>query len=449
MLVLKNIEILRPKQSPTPLIRIGGDKDGAYLVPDDLMGIKACFSPGVSNRKDFEDDLLDKYGIAIHMCDYSSDIANFKTPLYPGQTFKKKWLDINGGENSISLEDWVQENEPDPNDDLMLQMDIEGAEYRNLLSTPGYILRRFRIIIIELHQLKVCNRPADFNKKLGALLKHIDQYFLCVHAHPNNCCGDFQLTGSKLNLPNVHELTFLRRDRWAGISHTDCYQPMLPHPLDIPRNVSSKMPVVLNEQWLDSGKRAPESSIKLLSDQVDYLSHALKQTQVQDRAMIMDIHHLAQYVAKHLPVLSSKSAATELADLAQGKCFTLSSQNSASPKNHFVIDQSPFFFHTEKGRNQYITIDLEDKKKLFELRITNRTDSCLERAYCLYYCIHDNPEPNLHQGFPVFVGERFLTKANQVSVTDLRGCHARYLTIYSPVTTILHFSAVQIMGVPN
>jgi hypothetical protein len=32
-------DIIKLKPSPYPLIRIGGDKDGAYLVPDDLSGI--------------------------------------------------------------------------------------------------------------------------------------------------------------------------------------------------------------------------------------------------------------------------------------------------------------------------------------------------------------------------------------------------------------------------
>ena len=34
-----SFDIIKLKPSPYPLIRIGGDKDGAYLVPDDLSGI--------------------------------------------------------------------------------------------------------------------------------------------------------------------------------------------------------------------------------------------------------------------------------------------------------------------------------------------------------------------------------------------------------------------------
>lgn len=50
-------EIIRPKSCPFRLKRIGGSQDGAYLIPDDLVGIEACFSPGVNCIKLFEDEL--------------------------------------------------------------------------------------------------------------------------------------------------------------------------------------------------------------------------------------------------------------------------------------------------------------------------------------------------------------------------------------------------------
>lgn len=77
------IGLLRPVPCPYPLVRIGGDSDGAYLIPDDLDGITNCFSPGVNNYKSFEDELSLRYGITCHMCDFTSDVERFKTPLVP------------------------------------------------------------------------------------------------------------------------------------------------------------------------------------------------------------------------------------------------------------------------------------------------------------------------------------------------------------------------------
>ena len=48
---------IRPESQVKEFIRIGSDHDGCYLVPNDLESIKYCYSPGVSNNSDFEDQL--------------------------------------------------------------------------------------------------------------------------------------------------------------------------------------------------------------------------------------------------------------------------------------------------------------------------------------------------------------------------------------------------------
>ncbi|WP_294610046.1 hypothetical protein [uncultured Roseovarius sp.] len=38
----------RAAYTPARLVRIGGDGDGGYMMPDDFDGITHCFSPGVA-----------------------------------------------------------------------------------------------------------------------------------------------------------------------------------------------------------------------------------------------------------------------------------------------------------------------------------------------------------------------------------------------------------------
>ncbi|MCF7977083.1 MAG: hypothetical protein K9L82_03545 [Chromatiaceae bacterium] len=446
--IISKIEVLRPKPSPKPLIRIGGTEDGAYLLPDDLSGIKACFSPGVNNKKTFEDELSEKYDIECHMCDYSSNIEKFKTPLNTKQNFKKKWLSPEPNSDSITLSEWVTELAPQPDTDLILQMDIEGAEYLNLLDTPNEILQRFRIVIIELHNLQACNHPEDFDDSLGPTLELLDKHFVCVHAHPNNCCGDFILQHSELNIPNVVEVTFLRRDRWAEVAQENWHAPLIPHPLDIFANSPTKEPLFLNEHWIADKERAPESKIKMLTDQVGYLTLALARARGSSlRPEVADeLYQLAQYTAFSLPTLQMKPPADKLVDLSKDKPFVLSSRHDASPKENIIRETKPYFFHTGRGRHQFITIDLQAEHRLFELRIKNRTDMCKDRARFLFYNAHHEAVLKDLKGFPVAVDSNFLTKANAVSATDLRGCQARYLTIFSAEETFLHLSMIQILG---
>lgn len=263
------------------------------MVPDDFDGITACFSPGVCNSKDFEDELAEKHKIRSHMCDFSSDEHLFKTPLVAGlQTFEKKWLDLTNSASSLTLNDWVEQAESGAQGDLILQMDIEGAEYRNLVRTPKSCLKRFRIIILEIHSLGIFDESAGVAanikkrvktlaskawlpirsgiaslpanrvsekivNRIGHLLepymierlaKKICETHICVHAHPNNCSGEFIDKKTGMNVPRVLELTFLRKDRFQG-AETEHISPSIPHPLDIV-NVPTNPPLTLNSRWV-------------------------------------------------------------------------------------------------------------------------------------------------------------------------------------------------------
>jgi len=271
--IIKVISILKPKASPYKLIRIGGNKDGAYLLPDDITNIKACFSPGVNNFKNFEDDLTFLYNIQCHMCDKSSEPEKLKTSLVDGmQTFTKKWLDVNNADDSISLQEWVMAYSPNPKDDLILQMDIEGAEYRNFLNTPEEILRRFRIMVIEFHGLDNITNPQVFSKALLPTFSEIDKHFQCVHAHANNWCENYIVPGTTINLPSFVELTFLRKDRFLNNSAKQLQPIYIPHPSDI-INLPFKPPLFLNKAW-SAEKRSFKSQGKIIGDWLYYILYA-------------------------------------------------------------------------------------------------------------------------------------------------------------------------------
>jgi hypothetical protein len=129
-----------------------------------------------------------------------------------------------------------------------------------------------------------------------------------------------------------------------------------------------------------------------------------------------------------------------------GKPFFLSSTINPKPGDCRVVDKIPFFFHTREGRDQSITIDLRVPSYISELRITNRTNGCQERSRCLFYCLHADPKPDFQASFPVAIGDDFTSKPGQTSVTKISNKSPRYLTIFSPEHTILHFSSIQVIG---
>lgn len=236
------IHNLRPFTTNHGLVRLGASDDGGYLVPDDLDAIEACFSPGVASCSDFEVDCANR-GMKVFMADKS---VNAPVISHPKFNFLKKHIGAISQDDFITMEDWIEMSLPDSTSDLMLQMDIEGAEYQTFLTTPIKILNRFRIMVVEFHDLpRLWNLPyyslasVVFDK---ILLNHV-----CVHIHPNNCCG--AITRKGVTIPRIMEFTFLRKDRIQQKKTTTNF----PHRLDR-RNSDAFPELILPSCWTSGVK---------------------------------------------------------------------------------------------------------------------------------------------------------------------------------------------------
>lgn len=212
---------LSPMTSGKDLIRLGPKGDGGYLVPDDLEGIEACFSPGVCFVSGFEKDCAD-LGMKVFMADRSVDQPAAMHELFH---FTKKYVGVTTNDDFMTVDDWVASSLPGSKADLLLQIDIEGYEYETFLGMSDSLMRRYRIIVAEFHDLdQLWNRP--FFQLAARAFEKILQTHTCVHIHPNNCSGLLNKWG--LSIPPVAEFTFLRNDR----IHNPSYVNVFPHPLD-------------------------------------------------------------------------------------------------------------------------------------------------------------------------------------------------------------------------
>jgi len=235
--LLNVVQALRPVKTKFPLIRVGGKNDGGYLVPDDLSGVVACFSPGVDVTASFEKDLLSR-GIWSHLADASVDSAPDDLKVL---SFEKKFLGVVNDDEYMTLEYWVR-NKDAGTGDLILQMDIEGAEYQTIIATPMDILRRFRVIVVEVHNVEAWfNNPIAWETMQDFFCKMLADFHV-VHLHPNNNCPFIDADG--FLMPTVFEMTLLRKDRAIPEGFCDTF----PHPLDQP-NVLDKPDRPLPEGW--------------------------------------------------------------------------------------------------------------------------------------------------------------------------------------------------------
>lgn len=231
------VRSLRPVETDKPLIRLGGDRDGGYLIPDDLANIKACFSPGVGRTSNFELACAN-LGMDVYMAD-----ASVNSPVIDDDrfNFSKKFIGAKNRQNFITLENWIHSTGIAEGSDLLLQMDVEGYEYEILKNINAETLDRFRIIVIEFHRLTSIEYPYHFQYIKNTFDKLLKDH-TCVHIHPNNGCELRNIKG--VEVPGAAEFTFLRKDRIKKESAVGS----LPHPLDRD-NIKAFKSLKLPEFW--------------------------------------------------------------------------------------------------------------------------------------------------------------------------------------------------------
>lgn len=236
--ILEFLSRLFPIDSGHPLMRVGPSGDGGYLIPDDLGGVTHCFSPGVAGISGFEEELA-RRGISCLLADYSVE-----SPAVSAERirFVKKFVGAYTDGCHISLDEWMAMSLAHvPSEDLILQMDIEGAEYETLLAVSLESLQRFRILVVEFHFVTRWFENPFFRLIVKRLFDKLLDHFDVVHMHPNNYGKTEQING--VPVPPLLEVTFLRKDRLKR----KAYCSEFPHPSDA-NNVNGPS-VVLPKAW--------------------------------------------------------------------------------------------------------------------------------------------------------------------------------------------------------
>jgi hypothetical protein len=126
---------------------------------------------------------------------------------------------------------------------MILQMDIEGAEYDVLVFEDSSVLSRFSTMTIEFYHLERLFQK-NFLRMFSAIFDKIFKNFSICHVHPNNCCGVATL--DSISVPRVMEVTFIRNDLIDEVLNNNKID--LPHLLDR-KNVQRNDEIFMPEIW--------------------------------------------------------------------------------------------------------------------------------------------------------------------------------------------------------
>ena len=207
-------------------VRIGKANDGGYVMVDNFrnndVGGGVAYSFGISNDVSWDWHMA-QYGYEIFMYDMTIDglpqenkhFHFFKEGI-AGFEFKEK--------NLNTLEHFIKRNGHEGKTNMILKMDVEGAEWGFLSTVSHEILSKFDQIVFEFHDMIQSKTQSQMLDVLSCI-KKINQTHSLVHLHANNN-GSLLILNDKILFPDVLELTYVKTSNYELAEDENIFLPI-------------------------------------------------------------------------------------------------------------------------------------------------------------------------------------------------------------------------------
>ena len=202
-------------------IRIGGNKDGGYVVAKGVQNFPDAISIGIGNDNR-SDIFLAKRGVPVFEFDHTVDREPKK---HKNVKFHK--IGIGLGKDLIPLDEMIRIT--NSKDSSLLLLDVDGAEYDEKSNLTSSTLNHFSQIVVEIHDLnKILN--IETSAVIFKLLEELTTHHQVIHFHANNFRPVLTIDG--MSLPIVAELTLVRKSEFQFGD----YDRQSPQPIDFPND---------------------------------------------------------------------------------------------------------------------------------------------------------------------------------------------------------------------
>ena len=183
--------------------RFGDDLDGGYVLSSEIRSRTNCISIGAGTNISF-DSAISRFVGEVHLYDHTIQTLSQVAP--ENVKFFQKGLGTKTVGDYLSLEDCVAKFPIESN--LILKMDIEGAEWQILDADDLIDLSRFDQIAIEFHDFYKVTDEAYYRKVIR-VLKKLNESHQVINVHANNW-GKFEIVA---NVPfaDVLEVSYISK----------------------------------------------------------------------------------------------------------------------------------------------------------------------------------------------------------------------------------------------
>lgn len=189
------------------LKRIGGNNDGAYVMLDDFSDSKIAYSFGIDDNIEWDKCIADR-GIDVYCYDHTIErLPNENARLH----FNK--IGIAGTdkieEKLLSMQSILERNHHDGMKNVILKMDVEGAEWEFLNSVSSDLLNCFSQMTFELHNVYGWSH----HKQVLAALRKLNKTHQAVWIHGNNASPVDNI--KDLDIPYLLEITWVNKNKYS------------------------------------------------------------------------------------------------------------------------------------------------------------------------------------------------------------------------------------------
>lgn len=220
---MRKLLLVKGVEGRKELMRIGRNHDGGYIMLNDFSKDMHAYSFGIDEDVSWDEQIA-SLGPKVFMFDHTIPCLPFN--VEGGEFYR---IGISGvddeEENTLSMLTILEKRGDLNNKNLILKMDVEGAEWDFILETPSEIIENFVQITLEFHSLFEWNKQ---EKILTALTK-LNRTHQVIWVHGNNAGDVYAANG--LVLPELIEATFASRKKYKFYSY-DTYN--IPSCLDMP-----------------------------------------------------------------------------------------------------------------------------------------------------------------------------------------------------------------------
>lgn len=188
------------------LIRIGKKNDGGYVMLDDFKKKSIAYSFGIADDTSWDEEVAER-DIDIYCYDPSIKCLPVQHERLHFEEFgiagKDKMED-----KLLSMESILKRNGHENGDNMILKMDVEGAEWEFIENIPKSVLEKFSMISFELHGMLV----DSLNDKILSALEKLNDTHQAIWVHGNNN-GNVGVAGDIL-MPSFLEITYVSRNKY-------------------------------------------------------------------------------------------------------------------------------------------------------------------------------------------------------------------------------------------